>query len=55
MKCFHHREADAVGLCKACNKGICGECAAEVGMGLACRDTCVEQVRLVNELVARLD
>jgi hypothetical protein len=53
VKCFKHRDADAVGSCKACSKGLCADCAVDVGRGLACGDTCVEQVRRVNELVER--
>ncbi len=53
MKCFYHRDADAVGVCKACNKGLCDTCAVDVGGGLACRESCVDQVRRINELVQR--
>ena len=53
MNCFHHRDAAAVGLCKACNKGVCPTCAVDVGQGLACRETCEDQVRRINELVDR--
>jgi hypothetical protein len=35
MKCYYHHEVDAVGLCKSCSKGICPECAFDVGGGLA--------------------
>ena len=52
MKCFYHREAEAVGSCKACSKGLCGACAVDV-KGLACRDSCEEQVRSINQLVDR--
>jgi hypothetical protein len=53
VNCFRHREAVAVGLCKACNKGLCPTCAVDVGQGLACHDTCQEQVRSLNQLVER--
>jgi len=53
VKCFYHRETDAVGLCKSCSKGLCGSCATDVGNGLACHDSCVERVRSLNELVDR--
>jgi len=53
MKCFYHREADAVGSCKACSKGLCAACAVDVGMGLACREACEEQVRSLNQLIDR--
>jgi len=53
VKCFYHREADAVGTCKACNKGLCAACAVDVGGGLACRDRCEEQVRNITQLIER--
>ena len=36
MKCYYHQENDAVGTCKSCSKGLCRECAIDVGKGLAC-------------------
>ena len=53
MRCFYHTEAEAVGICKTCNKGLCRECAAEVGNGLACVGRCEEEVRLLNQLMTR--
>ena len=40
MKCFYHPEKDAVGLCSACSRGLCSDCAAEAGTKLACRGRC---------------
>jgi hypothetical protein len=31
MKCFTHTQADAVGQCPQCQKGICAQCAQDVG------------------------
>ena len=28
MKCYNHPEADSVGSCNGCNKGLCKECAS---------------------------
>jgi hypothetical protein len=53
MKCYYHRDVDAVGICKSCSRGICGECAAEVGDSLACMVKCVESVAELDRLVAR--
>jgi hypothetical protein len=53
MKCFYHRAVDAVGTCKSCNKGVCGDCAADVGRGLACAGQCEDDVRRLNHLVER--
>src|SRR5262249_54119718 len=40
MKCFYHRDADAVGACKNCGRGLCGGCTVEREDGLACRGRC---------------
>ncbi len=44
MKCFNHRDADAVGVCQSCHRGLCVDCYAEVGNLLACRNRCEEDV-----------
>jgi hypothetical protein len=53
MKCFYHAEADAVGTCKHCHRGVCRECAAEREGGIACRNRCEAQVDQVNALIQR--
>jgi hypothetical protein len=53
MKCYYHPDRDAVGSCKACSKGLCPECAVDVGRGLACREQCESYVRALIALVDR--
>jgi hypothetical protein len=53
MKCYYHKESDAVGVCKSCNKGICNECAKDMGGGLACIDSCEETVMEMLEQFER--
>lgn len=53
MHCFKHIEADAVGICKACNKAVCSSCAIDTGRGLACSEVCVKEVKEINEIVDR--
>ena len=53
MKCFTHQAKDAVGICKACNKGICAECAADLGHSLACKSSCEERAHLLNSSMQR--
>lgn len=53
MKCYNHNDIDALGTCKACNKGVCKDCLTDVGNGIACSKACVEEVRGVNELIAK--
>ena len=37
MNCFNHPDVPAVGICKACQKGLCMECAVDLGHGIACK------------------
>jgi hypothetical protein len=50
VKCFNHHENEAVAICKNCNRALCDGCAADVGNGIACRNTCEERVRALNAL-----
>lgn len=51
MNCFNHNEKQALGICKHCNKGICMECLTDLGDGLACTATCIEEVQTINKLI----
>src|SRR4249919_3607413 len=52
MKCFVHSQAEAVGTCRTCHRGLCRDCAvAEPGF-IACHGACAEQARRLESLVA---
>ena len=53
MKCFYHPDADALGLCKHCQRGLCSACTSERDEGLACRDRHESQVDQVSALIRR--
>lgn len=53
MKCFYHRETDAVALCKSCSRALCSECAADVPPGTACRNRCEHDVAAINIMIER--
>lgn len=53
MHCYYHQDKEAVGSCKSCGKGLCPDCAADVGKGLACRGHCEDDVRAVVALIDR--
>jgi hypothetical protein len=46
LNCFYHPQVPAVGICKYCQKGLCTECAVDLGHGIACKHHQAE----VNEL-----
>ena len=47
MNCFNHPNVPAVGICKACQKGLCKECAVDLGHGIACKGH-HEEVDMLN-------
>ncbi len=51
MKCFSHRDHEAVGVCKSCNKAVCGECAIDSGRGLACSSQCEKAIADENQII----
>ena len=53
MNCFNYADRAAVGICKACQKGLCTECAADLGFGIACRGVHEQRVKEVEELISR--
>src|SRR5262249_54137422 len=44
MKCFNHREADALAVCKHCCRALCHECVAEIQGAVSCRGDCEKHV-----------
>lgn len=50
MKCARHPEHDAIGICLACARGVCVECAVDLDRALACRDRCEPEVRRLLDL-----
>lgn len=59
MQCFYHSSTPAIGICKACLRGVCKDCAAELDGGLACRGKCEQEatnlIKYVRESVRRGD
>jgi hypothetical protein len=53
MNCYRHQSLSAVGTCKTCNKGLCPDCAFDVGNGLACRGQCEAKVSELNQMWER--
>ena len=51
MVCYNDPSEQACGTCKNCCKGLCKQCATDLGDGLACNATCVDNVVKVNTLI----
>ena len=53
MHCYNHADRNAVGTCKACHKGLCVECAKDLGFGLSCHGAHEQRVTEVEGLITR--
>ncbi|MBL1435881.1 MAG: hypothetical protein COB08_006745 [Rhodobacteraceae bacterium] len=53
MNCFYHPDASAVGVCKACSKGLCPECAADLGHGIACKNKHEQRVEDLEFIISK--
>lgn len=55
MRCYYHRDVDAVATCRNCCRGLCEGCAAEVNKVSACRGRCEDDVASVQRLLGLSD
>ena len=53
MKCFVHRDSDAVGTCCRCGRGLCPACIAVQGQRLACRGACHSALAIADLWLAK--
>ncbi|MDP1737434.1 MAG: hypothetical protein Q8L23_08335 [Caulobacter sp.] len=53
MRCFYHQDAEAIGLCKLCSRGLCPACATETDDSLACKNRHEAQVEQITMLIKR--
>ena len=51
MRCFNHPEKEAVGICKSCQRGLCPECATDLGHGLACAGKHEQEVNTLKTII----
>jgi len=53
MNCYYHSNRPAVGICKHCQRGLCAEDVALVDDSLACKGRHENEVRQMNQWMAR--
>ncbi len=53
MNCFNHSGAPSVGICKTCSKGLCADCATDLGHGLACKGVHEADVSELHSIIQR--
>jgi hypothetical protein len=55
MRCYYHRDVEAIATCRNCCRGLCDACTADVSKLSACRGRCEADVAAVRALLARSD
>ncbi len=50
MKCFQHTSEDAVGICRACGKALCNQCAIDLDFALTCKGPCETRAASYHKL-----
>ena len=53
MRCFVHHDHEAIGICRACGKALCPDCAVDLGHAICCRGACEEETRKARALTIR--
>ncbi len=54
MRCYQHHEQLAVAVCKHCGKATCQECCNDTGQGIACSQSCADELQDTASLQQRL-
>ena len=53
MRCYYHRDVEAVATCRSCCRGLCDACAVDIDKASACRERCEGDVAAMRALVVR--
>lgn len=53
MKCYRHRDQDAVAICGHCTKGLCAACVVEADGGTACGEECAREIACAHTVIRR--
>lgn len=53
MRCWTHRETEALGVCRSCGRGLCGDCAGAAPGQLVCGDACRAARTRLHQLLAK--
>lgn len=53
MHCFTHHDQEAVGICRACGKGLCADCAVDLKHSISCRGACEQVAQEIHAQIIR--
>jgi len=51
MNCFNHSSIPSIGICQACGKALCSNCALQLPNGIACKNTCEKRFNVVHPAI----
>jgi hypothetical protein len=54
MRCFQHRDYDAIAVCQNCGKATCADCCDDTGPAVACGADCAAEVQRSYDLKRQL-
>lgn len=54
MRCYQHRNLEAIGVCQACGKATCAECCDASGPAVVCSTECAVAQQQSRDLQQRL-
>ncbi len=54
MRCFRHKESQAIAVCRNCGKAACPDCCDDTGHGVVCSPSCSEELWQTYRLNSRL-
>ena len=54
MRCYRHRDYDAIAVCRHCGKAACADCCDDTGPAIACSTDCAAEVQQTYDLKRRL-
>jgi len=52
MNCSNHSSVPSIGICQACGKALCSNCALQLPNGIACKNTCEKRFNVVNPAIS---
>lgn len=53
MNCFNHNHNSAIGVCRVCFRGLCSECATDLGHSISCKGDHEGMAAAINALQLR--
>jgi len=53
VHCYTHPAADAIGICRACSRGLCAQCVVDLGHSISCQGQCEKKAEILHSMIAQ--